>query len=116
MRPGGSVIADFLPVNVKKIEISVKQDDKYNPSVDKIRIGDIVVLGKTGETSSDSPAYKNANGSQPDGYLLIDGVTSEPEVIGKNKYSYLADDVKIEASTVFTENGVYFFARAYDDK
>ena len=116
MRPGGSVIADFLPVSVKKIEISVRQQDKYNSSVDKIRIGDIVILGKTGETSADEPAYKNANGSQPDGYLMIDGVTSEPEIIGKNKFSYLYEDVKIEASSVFTENGVYFYARAYDDK
>ena len=117
MRPGGAVIADFSAVKVKKLVISVRSQDKYNPSVSKFRIGDIVVLGRTDENvGSEKPVYSNANGSVPDDIFSIDGLLTEPELIGQSKYVFSEAGVKIEASSVFTDSGVYFYARAYDDK
>lgn len=117
MRPGGAVIADFSAVKVKKIIINVRSQDKYNPSGSKLRIGDIVVLGRTdANVGSDKPVYSNANGSVPDDVFRIDGLLTEPELLGRSKYVFVDGGVKIEASSVFTDKGAYFYARAYDDR
>lgn len=47
MRPGGSCLAEFEPINVTKIKIYISQKlDKTNEGGDEIAISDIVVLSK----------------------------------------------------------------------
>ena len=47
MRPGGSCVAEFDPINVTKIKIYISQKlDKSNEGGDQICISDIVVLSK----------------------------------------------------------------------
>jgi hypothetical protein len=113
MRYGGSVIADFEEVSVKKIEIAVNKADKYNTANTTIRIGDIVVLGRVDGKEKTDFEFRSANDMASE--YIVDGIDNDKEWKNKNWYVYDNGAFSVKATATMGKGGVFVTATIYDD-
>ena len=112
MRYGGSIVADFEEVKVKKIEIAVNGKDKYNTANNVIRIGDIVVLGRADGKEKKDFEFRSANDTESN--YIVDGIANDKEWKDKNWYLFDNGEFFAKATAIPGEDGVYVTATVYD--
>lgn len=112
MRYGGSIIADFEEVLVKKIEITVNSKDKYNTANNVIRIGDIVVLGRADGASKSEFEFRSANDTATN--YVVDGVANDKEWQDKSWYLFDNGEFTVKATAITDTDGVFVTATVYD--
>ncbi len=112
MRYGGSISATFQEVAVKKVEISIHPDDKFNTSNTSIRIGDVVLLAR--ESGEESSLSLRNSGGVSGKQAALDGVAEE--AVWQNKRAYEEDFglFKVKAVAALGEDGVYVTATVTD--
>ncbi len=124
MRPGSSIIADFEAMKVKKIKVSWSGSYKLDTSqhANKVRIGDIVILGTPTNANArlseeaakrTSITYGRSIGGNVESKYVLDGnITSTELPSGRTPYNVTTGGATFALNAVVSADGVYLTAKS----